>query len=377
MKRRLIALLALLLVLGGIAWLVLPRTPADAYRTQAATRGDISRVISATGRLNPEEVVTVGTQVSGSIQKMYVKNNEAVHKGELLAEIDPTLPQAQLEQSKSSMDNSYYVMVLAERNLKRTKTLQEKGYIAVTDLENAEQAYRTAQSGYLVSKAQYERDKANLEYTKIRSPIEGVIIQAQVSAGQTMAANFQAPEMFKIARDLTRMTIDVGLTEADIGQVKVGQNVRFTVDAYPQKEFTGIVQIVNLNPNTQQDITTYSVIVNVENKDKLLLPGMTAYVSIVLEQKENVLRVPAAALRFRPPIEHGSSIARLFGTGPRERWDMDSGEGQTVYVLQGGRPAAIPVTIGGSDDTNVEITGGDVKEGDPVIVSLLAPNEGS
>ncbi len=373
-KRRYVGIVLALVIAGGVSLLISPGKDKASFRTEAASIGDVGQVISATGRINPEEVVTVGTQVSGRIMELHIKANDTVQKDELLAEIDPTLPQAQLEQSKSTMENNYYVMELAERNLKRAQALFAKDYVARVEMERAQQDYRSSKNAYDISKSQYERDKANVGYTKIRSPVDGVIIESKVSKGQTMAASFEAPEMFKIAKDLTKMVIDVGLTEADIGQVKVGQAVRFNVDAYPQKEFTGTVQTVNLNPNTQQDITTYSVIVAVENKDRQLLPGMTAYVSVILSQQKDVLRVAASGLRFHPPVVHAGGLKRLFGSITADNSEEES-DSPHVYILKNGQPKLVNVSLGGSDDAYVEVTGGDIKEGDLVITGTINAGE--
>ncbi|MGE3713602.1 MAG: efflux RND transporter periplasmic adaptor subunit [Alphaproteobacteria bacterium] len=349
------------------------------FRTAVAERGDISQVVTAVGTLNPIEMVSVGTRVSGQITNMYVEVSDEVKKGQLLAEIDPAIPEAQLKQSRNSLEISRISMEQAGRDLNRTRALVAKEYVARVDLEQAEQSYLSAKSSYESAVAQVERDEVNLSYTKITSPINGVIIAQEVTKGQTLASDFQTPNLFKIAGDLAQMKIEVKFSEADISHVKTGLPVKFTVDAFPDKEFTGVVDMVNLNPDTTSGSgVTYAVIVTVENKEKKLLPGMTAYVSVILSEKKDVLRVPAAALRFSPPQEESGGFSRLFSGGgmsfrqrDQERKTTSKEFNSTLYVLKNGQPEVVDVSTGATDEIYIEIKGGTLKQGDQVITGIV------
>ena len=375
LKRLLLILLVLAVPIG--LWAVFSGSSEEEtqYRTSTVTRGDIAEVVTANGTLNPTELVSVGTQVSGQINNIYVKLNDEVTKGQLLAEIDPAIPAAQLKQSKANLETSRTALELARRNLERTRNLVAKEYVPRTELENSEQNYKSLTNSFENAKTQVERDEVNLGYTRITAPINGVIISQEVTAGQTMAANFQTPNLFKIAGDLSKMKIDVNFSEADISKVKVGMPVSFTVDAFAEKEFPGVVDIVNLNPNNQSGVVTYSVTVAVENEERSLLPGMTAFVRVILSERKDILRVPAAALRFTPPVERSGGITNLFQFGmrsprPPRGGNMDSAK-QTVHVLENGNLKPIEVTVGSTDDTYVEVKGEGLVEGATVVTGLM------
>jgi HlyD family secretion protein len=375
-KRLVIVVAALALPVA--AWMALAGSDENtSYRTALVTKGSIAEVVTANGTLNPTDLISVGTQVSGQISKLYVKLNDEVKKGQLLAEVDPAIPLAQLKQSRANMETSRTAFELAGRNLERARTLVAKEYVPKTELENSQQNYQSAQNAYENAKSQVEKDEVNLSYTKITAPIDGVIISQEVTEGQTMAANFQTPNLFKIAGDLTRMKIDVAFSEADISKIHAGQPVTFTVDAFADREFSGTVQMVNLNPNNQSGVVTYTVTVQVENKDKLLLPGMTAFVRVILSEQKDVLRVPAAALRFSPPAERVSGFSRLFQPnvrgarmgGTNKPMSAD-GNQQTLYLLKDGTLKPVQVKIGSTDDTYVEVSGEGINEGDTVVTGI-------
>ncbi|MFO0389047.1 MAG: efflux RND transporter periplasmic adaptor subunit [Alphaproteobacteria bacterium] len=351
----------------------------ERFRTAKVTRGDISQVVTAVGTLNPIELISIGTQVSGKITNIFVNIADDVKKDQLLAEIDPSIPATQLKQSKSSLLTSRIAFEQAGRDLERTRMLVNKEYVAKVELERAEQSYISAKNSYENAKIQVERDEVNLGYTKITSPINGTIIAQEVTQGQTLASNFQTPNLFKIAGDLTKMKIDVNFSEADISQVKAGMPVKFTVDAFPDREFTGVVKLVNLNPNSASGSgVTYSVVVEVENQDRKLLTGMTAYVSVILSEKKDVLRVPAASLRFTPPVEQSGGLTQLLqGTPMRfrqqdnQRKSTDKNLNGTVYTLKDGKPEPVDIRAEATDEVFIEITAGDLKEGDTVITGMM------
>lgn len=279
------------------------------------TRGDIISTITATGELNAVSVVDVGTQVSGIVKKIYVDFNSTVKAGDLIALIDPSVSQLNLNEAQAglavneaSVKSAQASLKDSERKYKRNKELFDRNLIArsevdtsQTDLDLKRAALEEAKSRLIQSKTAVERARTNLGYTRITSPVNGVVINKQVEAGQTVASSFNTPTLFKIAEDLTRMQIEAKVDEADIGAVDEGQNVTFRVDAFPDEDFSGKVVQVRISPKTENNVVTYTVIIHVDNKDLKLKPGMTANVSIETAKAENVLRIPVAALRFTPP----------------------------------------------------------------------------
>lgn len=351
------------------------------YRITKITRGNITEVVTANGTLNPVQVITVGTQVSGQIQKIYVNLNDQVKQGQLLAEVDPSLPEAELKQIQASAETARVTYEQAARDLERARMLVEKDFIAKVELEQAQQAYLSARNSYDAVKSQVERAKVNLGYTKIYAPIDGIVISQEVTSGQTVQASYQTPNLFKIAGDLREMLIDVSFPESDISKIKKGLRVTFTVDAFPDKTFKGIVDVVNLNPSNDQGVVTYKVTVKVENKDKLLLPGMTAYVNVTLSEIKNVLRVPNAALRFTPPPAETSGFKQLFQpslrTGMRIRRDQprDVGPGKgIIHLYKNGNLQPVEVKLGKSDESFVAVSSPNIAENDMVVTGVATPS---
>lgn len=366
-----IAALAGAAVAGGA--LLVGGDPEPQLRTTKVTRGDIADVVSASGSLGPARVLTVGTQVSGQVSKLTVGPNDEVKAGQLLAEIDPTLLLAQIRQDRTALETARSNFEQAGRDVSRTRMLLAADYVARVDLEHAEQAYRAARNSYDAAKTVVDRDEANLGYTKILAPIDGVILSSDVELGQTLAASLQAPTLFRIAGDLTRMKINASLPEAFISKVKAGMEAKFTVDAFPGREFAGTVATVNLNPTSQGSGVTYSVEVRVDNPGRELLPGMTAYVSLTMSKRENVLRVPAPALRFSPQAESPGGLRRLFARQPGSADAPPvAKEGKAVYVLRYDRPVRVAVMTGATDDNYVEVSGDGIAEGDAVIVGTAS-----
>jgi len=361
---RWIAGLSLVVLLMATAWYFLGGSShgdGGTYRTVAVEAGDLTQTASANGTLNPVMLVNVGAQVSGSVKKLYVDFNDTVKQGEILAELDASLYEAQLKQSEAGVQSAEAALSLAESNAKRTEDLLARQYASKQELDQVQQLLKTAQAQLAVAKAQLEKDKTNLNYTVIRSPVSGVVVDRQVDAGQTVAANFQTPTLFKIAQDLKRMQIDTSFAEADIGSIRVGQDLQFTVDAFAGRKFKGSVKEIRLSPTTLQNVVTYDVVVNVPNPDLILLPGMTAYVNIVIAQRKNVLMVPNAVLRFHPRdvVVPGSKKP---GKGEH---DISSA---TLYVLEKGEMKPVVVQLGVTDSRNTEIISDVLKAGDVVIV---------
>jgi HlyD family secretion protein len=354
--------LLLLLVLASAAgawwlWGRVPETEAARYRTQAVDRGDIVQTIAANGTLNPVTLVQVGTQVSGTVHKLHADFNDQVAEGQVLAELDPALLQATARQSEAELDNAKATLELAEANVQRTQTLAKRNLAADSDLDQARERLLVARAQVKIAEAKVERDRTNLRYTVIRSPIAGVVVNRQVNIGQTVAASFQTPTLFQIAQDLNKMQIDTSVAEADVGNLDQSRPVKFTVDAFPGRELEGRILQVRLNPTIQQNVVTYNVVVEANNADGTLLPGMTANVIITVDRRKDVLRVPNAALGFRP-ADGGDAQRR----GAR---------GSQVYVLEGGELKAVKVRTGITDGTHTEIVEGELQPGDLVVLREL------
>lgn len=337
------------------------------YRTRDIERGDIIQTISANGTLTPVILVNVGTQVSGTVAKLYADYNDHVETGQILAELDPALLRAQLQQSRANLLSAQTALKIAESKLKRHRILKEKEFISPEALEITEQEVETARAQLAISKAQIDRDQANLNYSVIRSPISGVVIARDVDIGQTVAANFQTPTLFQIAKDLRQMQINISVAEADIGQLHIGQLINFTVDAFQQRKFTGTVKQIRLNPTIQENVVTYNVVALVDNDDEALLPGMTANIHFVVMQKNDALRVPNAALRYQPKNAELSESGGI--TKPVHQ--------PTLYLLSQGKPAPVNVITGISDGNFTEIVHGEVKAGDKVIISEVTDKKES
>lgn len=273
------------------------------YRSEAIDRGDITQTVSANGTLNPVTLVVVGTQVSGTVKKLLADYNDRVEQGQVLVMLDDALLKAQLTQDSANLAAAENALKVARNNLVRVRDLNKEGFVSQQELDTAEQATQDAQARVTQLKASVDKARANIGYSIIRSPVSGVVVSRSVDEGQTVAASFNTPELFKIAKDLREMQIEAYFAEADIGQIKVGQVVKFRVDAFSGQRMSGKVKQIRLNPKTESNVVTYNVVIAVANPDEKLLPGMTAYVDIGVQSRTNVLRVPNAALRFKPTDE--------------------------------------------------------------------------
>ncbi|MCL2075486.1 MAG: efflux RND transporter periplasmic adaptor subunit [Betaproteobacteria bacterium] len=376
-------------IVGGIAFWYFQGgsgSPERQYQFATAVNGEILQSVSANGTLNPVTLVNVGTQVSGSVKALYVDFNDHVTQGQILAELDDALLAAQSRQSEASLISARASLDLAESNEKRMRALYAQEYVSSQELDHSVQALRSARAQIQLAVAQADKDKANLSYSIIRSPVSGVVVDRQVDVGQTVAASFQTPTLFQIAQDLAKMQIDSSFSEADIGNIKVGQNVRFTVDAFPNRYFLGKVLQVRLNPTSISNVVTYNVVVSVDNPDHILLPGMTAYVTIVVAQSENTLLVPNAALRFRPPAASGQSPRGAPGgilsgmrssSAPRQPQAQAPTVQGAVYVLRNGELVPINLKLGITDNQNTEVLEGELQAGDRVITGTYMTTSGS
>jgi len=379
----LLLLAASLIVAAYLAYQQFNKVP-PLYRLQSVERGDLSQTVSANGTINPVTLVNVGTQVSGTVKKLYVDFNSEVEKGQILLELDNALLAAQQKQSLSSVQSAKASLELATANEARTRNLYVQEYASRLELDTAVQAKKAALAQLNLAQATVEKDRANLAYSVIRSPVSGVVVDRSVDVGQTVAASLQTPTLFKIAQDLTRMQIDANFAEADIGSIRVGQAVHFTVDAFPDRNFQGAVRLIRLNPTNQQNVITYDVVINVSNPELILMPGMTAYVSIAVAVRKDALLVPNAALRFKPSSHEklnnhkdSKESSRANSSNNAAQSPRKDGFFGKVYGLKKGELVPVTVKLGITDNRNTEILSGDLKVGDQLVTGdLLAAENG-
>ena len=357
-KRWIVLIVVAVAAAAWLGWRATHRPdPAAAYTTQVVGTGDLSEIITANGVINPVRVVSVGTQVSGTVAKLNVDYNSRVTVGQVLCELDPSVYAARVAASEATLANIRSSLALTRANAARSAELFRQNYISRQDYETTAQTAASAAAQVAAAEAQVRQDRTNLGYTIIRSPVSGVVISRQVDLGQTVAASFSTPTLFTIARDLTRMQIEASVAEADVAKVRIGQTVTFTVDAYGSRSFTGTVNQIRLNPTTQQNVVTYTVIVGVANPDGALLPGMTANASFLVSDHRGTLLIPNAALSYKPADYR-----------PAKRQAGDAGT-LTVFVLAGSSPEPRRIRIGASDADNSIVTGGDLRAGDRVITA--------
>lgn len=391
MKKYLIILTVAIFVVGIAGYFFYKRTPETSYKTVTIERGQIISTVAATGNLSAVTTVQVGTQVSGTIQKLYVDYNSRVKKGQAIAEIDPSLFNASVEQAhgnflnaEANLQKAKAILADANRTYNRNRKLLADGIVSQGDYDVAETALQSAKAGVKATEGTLAQargallqSKTNLRYSVIRSPVDGVVISRAIDVGQTVAASFQTPTLFTIAQDLTKMQIEVSVDEADISRIKLDQKAGFTVDSYPEQSFSGkVVQIRNA-PIINQNVVTYITVVNVDNSDLKLKPGMTANVSIEVARKDDALKLPPAALRFRPKLkaEESKDKRATAGNGshagggkPGERKGVT---GQQVYILKENKPVVTTVKTGIANNSSIELVEGAIKEGDEVITDQI------
>jgi HlyD family secretion protein len=355
------------------------------WRTVPIEKGDLNVEVTASGTVNPHSLVQVGTQVSGTIARIFVDFNSRVKKGQLVALLDTTFLYAAVEDAAASLRKSQAQELLTKRTTERTQELFNKGLAAQADLDQAISDYESAKAALSSSQAQLDRAKINLAYASIESPITGVVVNRNVDVGQTVAASFSTPTLFTIADDLSKMQIQASIDEADIGQVKIGQNAKFTVDAYPGRSFIGTVTQVRLQPTTVQNVVTYTVMIDVDNPDLALMPGMTANITLSVQQAHDVLYVPLAALKFTPQGFQGKTGVRRAGGSDSaartaKRPDSANVKDSTrkkdrtrVFILEDNKPKPVPVKTGLSNAGYVAVEG-DLQAGQLVIVGLTNQN---
>lgn len=343
-------------------WWRASRTPAaPLYRTSPIEREDLRASVAATGSLSAVRTVEVGTQVSGQIAELYVDYNESVKRGQLIARIDPTLQRQAVEEAEAALTRAETQLAQTEGEFARTSTLHDGGFVTPAEYALARTNRTLAVSTVTSAKVALERARQNLSYTDIHAPIDGVVIERAIDVGQTVAASLSAPRLFVIANDLTRMRILALVDESDIGRIRAKQAVEFTVQAFPNRPFSGVVEAVRLASTTANNVVSYTVVVRVNNSDGSLLPGMTATVAVVTGEATNVFTVPNAALRFRPGTPAGVKQT----SGARER-------AGTLYTLRGDSLFALTVRVGLTDGTRTAVSGDGLAAGIPVVIGTTA-----
>lgn len=354
------------MIAGGFWW-YRQRSQNDKphYEVVPVARGTLKLDVSASGTIQPINVVSVGTQISGIIERVYVDYNSVVKKRDLLAEIDRFTLEQELNEAKAQAQDAKSKRNKARLDAKRYKEMYEANYISRSEMEQAEVDAVTAKSNYDKARAQVKKAERNLGYTRITSPVSGTVTSKEVEEGQTVAASFSTPELFKIAEDLTKMQIETDISEADVGMIKPGLKVDFTVDTYPAEIFHGTVSQVRLNPTEEETVVMYTVIIDIKNDDLKLLPGMTAYVEIKVDEKPNVLRLPNMAFQFRPVREDGKADTQL----RMKRADLKPDEA-LVFILENGKPVAKTVKKGLTNEMFTEILSG-VQEGEQAVLEDL------
>ncbi|MBI3729763.1 MAG: efflux RND transporter periplasmic adaptor subunit [Burkholderiales bacterium] len=402
-KKRVFVAIALLLVAGAAATYYQrennkAREEEPKYKTAVVDKGNITQTVTASGTLNPVALINVGSQVSGTVVELKADFNDRVKQGQVLLKLDPTIFNAQIKQSEASLASAEASRRLAQATLERNQKLVTQNYISGTAMDQAKREVEVADANIKLARAQLDRVKADLNNSVIRSPIDGVIIKRTIDMGQTVAASFQTPNLFQIARDLTKMQIDTSVSEADVGSLKDGLPARFVVDAYPDREFEAKLRQFRLAANVQQNVVTYNVVLDVDNKDELLKPGMTAQVRLVVGSRENVVRIPTAALRYKPSEEEQAKEAKALKDKEKKasgsassaasasanlpapdvdddvafRTKKDLTRTFKLYKLEDKNQAkTVDVKIGLSNFKYTEVISGDLKPGDKVITRAL------
>ena len=374
-RKILIALVIVSLLFWGIAWAITQYNKTPRYKVRKIKRTTITETVEASGTINPVTTVNIGSQVSGMISAIYVDFNSKVTKGQLLAQIDPSLFQAQVEKAQGDLNSAKAnyekikaMLIYDKKNYERYKKLYTKRYVAKSDVELAEATYKSdvaqldAMSAQIAqANATLQNNLTNLKYTKIISPEDGVVVSRDVDVGQTVAASFQTPTLFMVAQDLTKMQIEVNVSEADIGRVAVGQDVDYTLDGYADMTFRGKVSQVRISPTTVNNVVTYNVIVEVDNEDQKLKPGMTANVSIITNRKDDALCVPNDALRFTPTEITGGQKYKEQG----------------IWVMRDRKPVRVTIKTGAKNNDITEIISKDIKENERVIIGYRNADKNS
>ena len=328
------------------------------YATINITRGDLRHVVSATGEIQPVNTVNVGSQVSGTIDNLYVDFNSKVKKGDILLTIEPSVLQATVDEARASLDSTISQRNFAKNEYERNKILYSEGFISRAEMEQSQTQYEQSEQSVKRAQSTYDRAVTNLGYATISSPVDGTVISRKVDVGQTVAASFQTPDLFEIAEDLTKMQIETSVSEADIGVIKEGQVVSFSVDAYPTETFQGLVRQIRLSPTTTSNVVVYTVVIDVDNTDLRLMPGMTAFVTIIISERDNVWKASNSAFLVRT-FDNITTDAN--GATPKTH----------LAILRNGELIMIPYTKGLSTATETEIISDEIQVGDKIITGRV------
>ncbi|MGX9220705.1 efflux RND transporter periplasmic adaptor subunit [Massilia varians] len=398
-KKRVAIAAGVIVVCGAAAaWMVPkgePKVPPSKYRTAAVDMGAINQTVTATGTINPVALVNVGSQVSGTVVELNADFNDRVTKGQVLLKLDPTIFNAQIRQFEASRASAMANLKLAEANYQRNQQLMAQNFVSGTVVDQSRREMDVARANVQLAQAQLDRARADLNNSVIRSPIDGVIIKRTIDLGQTVAASFNTPNLFQIARDLTKMQIDTSVSEADVGALKDGLPARFVVDAYPDREFHATMRQFRLAANVVQNVVTYNVVLDVDNQDEMLKPGMTAQVRLVVANRPNVLRIPTTALRFQLPEEEQEKLRKQEqekagkdasvkqvaqkAAAPSQDDDLafrtanETARQYKVYRLDAkNQPQPVDIRVGLSNFRYTEVVSGGLKAGDQVVTRTLA-----
>lgn len=355
----------IILLTAGIWWFFATKPENVEYVTVNITRGDLRQVVTATGEINPVNTVSVGSQVSGTIEDIYVDYNSHVTKGQLLLKIEPSVLQASVNEAKAALESAKSQLNLAKVEYESNRELYQKDLLPRIDMEKSQSSYEQAIQSVKRMQSQYDRAVTNLGYATITSPVEGTVISRKVDKGQTVAASFQTPDLFEIAEDLSKMQIETAVSEADIGVIKEGQNVTFTVDAYPTKTFKGNVRQVRLSPTTTSNVVVYTVVIDVDNADLELMPGMTAFVTILISEARDIWKSPNAAFLVR-------NIKNIIPDAPDDIKPEDH-----MAIMRGKDVVYISYKKGLVTATETQIISDEIKAGDKAIVGRVGQSTSS
>ncbi|WP_314438202.1 efflux RND transporter periplasmic adaptor subunit [Massilia timonae] len=398
-KKRIVIATALLVAVATAAVLLKPQdnvVPPSKYRSTAVDRGAINQVVTATGTINPVALINVGSQVSGTVAELHADFNDRVKKGQVLLKLEPTIFNAQVGQAEASIASARANLQLARATYKRNEQLVAQNFVSSLALDQSRREMDVAAANLKLAQAQFERARADLNNSVIRSPIDGVVIKRTIDLGQTVAASFNTPNLFQIANDLTKMQIDTSVSEADVGLLKDGLPARFVVDAYPDREFNATMRQFRLAPNVVQNVVTYNVVLDVDNADELLKPGMTAQVRLVVANRPDVLRIPTTALRFRLSDEEQAAERKKVKETDKDvkqvaakpapaaaqdddvafRSASETARMFKIYKLDAmNQPQPVDIRTGLSNFRYTEVLSGDLKPGDRVVTRALSQPE--
>ena len=353
--------IALLIVLGILCWWLCPKIGSDKkdFIVVDITNGDIVHTVTATGEIQPVNTVNVGSQVSGTIEEIFVDYNSKVKQGDILLKIEPSVLQSTVDENKAQLESAKSQLKYFENEYKRNKTLYNDGFVSRAEMEQSQTNYEQAQQSVKKAQYTYERAVTNLGYATITSPVDGTVISRKVDKGQTVAASFQTPDLFEIAEDLSKMQIETAVSEADIGMIKEGVPVTFTVDAYPQQNFQGRIRQIRLSPTTVSNVVVYTVVIDVDNTDLKLMPGMTAFVNVVVAQAQNIKKVQNSGLLIR-------SYKNL-----SENVGDDISPKTHLAILRDKKLVFVPYQKGIVTPTETQIISSDIQPNDKLVVGFV------